>query len=469
MKKRIALLLATLLLFGLFAGCASSGQTNAAVTTAVATTAATETTVDASGETTSVAKKTNKNLSILWSSGGNGEYVNYTVDYLKNTYGLNINIEYNAKAHEILQPQLIAGNPPDVVMVQHSFFNYYEAIQAGSFQNITSYLDLPVNGSDKTVREVANPDIIDSTSVNGSTYLLMSNMNVGGIYYNKAMFDEHGWKVPQTWDEFIELCKTIKTTTDIAPFAYPGMYPYYMNCFVFPQICALGNGADTFQNFNNMTEGFWISDPVEKAFERIQEMRDNGYFLEKLTSLNHTETQMEFINGNVAMIACGSWLQNEMADNWPEGFELAYMETPAAANADAKKYVVVSGNMFAFPEAAANKEWVGEFLQTYYSDESAAAVAKDCGVVISPAMVAENNEVRAALSDSVVESYESANTNTKLYLLASIWYPEFWKNYQNTLSSLVAGDIDAAEFCQTVEDYAAAIRSDSSVVKYTVG
>ena len=78
------------------------------------------------------------------------------------------------------------------------------------------------------------------------------------------------------------------------------------------------------------------------------------------------------------MLACGSWLENEMAGNWPDGFELAYMETPAGDAADDETYVVVTGNMFAFPSAAENKDWIGEFLQTYYSADSAAAAICPC-------------------------------------------------------------------------------------------
>lgn len=465
MKKTICWFLTMLLVCGTVAGCASR-DTNMPAPESQSGSRGENPDSD-TGEP-KASEKSNRNLSILWSSGGNGEFVNYTVDFLKEQYGLTVDIEYNAKAHEVFQPQLIAGNPPDIVMVQHSFFNYYEAIRAGAFQDISSYLSLPVNGSDKTIREVANPSIIEGTSVDGKTYLLMSNMNIGGLYYNQAMFDEHGWSVPETWDEFISLCETIKTTTDIAPFAYPGMYPYYMNCFIFPQFCTLGNGMETFKDYNNMKEGFWISDPVKESMERIQYMRDNGYFLDKLTSLSHTETQMEFINGNVAILACGSWLENEMASNWPDDFQLAYMPTPAGDTADAEQFVVASGNMFGFPTDAANSEWTGEFLQTYYSDESAICIAQDCGVVISPSMVVETEEIRSSLPDSVVKTYEAANDATILYSLASIWYAEFWTNYQNTLAAFVAGDMDADEFCRMMEDFSETIRNDDSIEKYTI-
>lgn len=417
---------------------------------------------------TGLAAGDNKDLSILWSSGGNGNYVDYTAERLTEEYGLNITLEYNANAHEILRPQILGGNPPDIAMVQHSFFDYFAAIEGGAYNAITEYLDLTVEGSEQTVREVANSDVIDSMLVDGEAYLLMSNMNVNGIYYNQAMFDEHGWEVPQTWDEFVSLCETIKTTTDIAPFIYPGMYPYYLQCFIMPQIASCGRGMDSIKDINNMVEGIWVSDEVLAAAERLQLMRDNGYFADNLISLSHTEAQMEFVNGNVAMIAAGSWLENEMGDAWPEDFELRYMTTPAADSADAEKFVVVTGNLFGFPAQAANQDWIGEFLQVYFSPESALAVARDCAVVISPTMVAENEDVRNVLSESVVSSFMAANENTKVFMLYSIWYAEFHAEYQNQLTALISGDIDAQTFCENMEALAQELRDDDFITKYTV-
>ena len=418
---------------------------------------------------TATAEEKNMDLSILWAGGGNGEFVNYAAEYLEDNFGVNVNLEYNTKAHEVFQPMLVAGNPPDIVMVQFGFFNYFGAIQAGAFQAVDELLATPVNGTDKTVGDIANPDIVNAVMVDGHNYLLSSNMNVGGMYYDKAMFDEHGWEVPKTWDEFIALCEEIVTTTDIAPIAYPGMYPYYFDCFFLPQIWALGDGLDTVRAFNNVEEGFWTSEPVKEAVARVEYMRDHGYFLKNMIGLSHTETQMEFINGNVAMICCGSWLANEMDGNWPDGFDLHYMNTPATASADDDQYVQLSGHLFGFPAAAKNKDWNAEFLAAYYSEESAVRVAKECGVVITPAYVATNPEIQEALPPSVVESFTHANDDVGYYTLSTKWYSEWYAEYQNLIDELVDGQITGEAFCDTMEANTAALRADDTIVKYQVG
>jgi N-acetylglucosamine transport system substrate-binding protein len=413
-------------------------------------------------------EKTNNEVSILWDGGGNGEFVNYAIEQME-AKGAKFDIEYTPKAHEVFQPMLVGGNPPDIVMVQFGFFNHFEAIQAGAFQEIDDLLNVVVDGSDKMVGEIANPDIVNAVMVDGHHYLLSSNMNVGGMYYNKTMFDEHGWTVPTTWDEFIALCEEIKTTTDIAPIAYPGMYPYYFDCFFFPQVLALGEGSKTLNDMNNMVEGFWTSEPAKEAAKRVEYMCEQGYFLENMIGLSHTETQMEFINGNVAMLCCGSWLENEMAGNWPDDFDLHFMVTPAVKNAEDEKFVQLSGHLVCFPAAAKNTEWNKDFVAAYYSEESAVRVAKECGVVITPEYIASNEEIKAALPASVVETFTLTNENSGYSMLATKWYSEWNDQRQALTDQLVDGEISAEGFCETMEANSAAVRENPDIVKYTVG
>ena len=417
---------------------------------------------------TAFAAGDNKHLSVLWSSTGNGNYADYTVERLKEEFGLDIDIEYNARAHEILQPQILAHNPPDVVMVNQASFDYFAAIEAGAFTPLSEYLDLPVEGSDMSVMDMANGSVIDAMRIDGEAYVLVSNMNVGGLCYNKAMFREHGWEVPTCWDEFIALCEEIKTTTDIAPFIYPGMYPYYLRQFFLPMVLSCGRGTDSLRDLNNMEEGIWVSDEVRAAAERLQYMRDHGYFAEGLLSMDHTTAQMEFINGNVAIVSCGSWLQNEMGDSWPEGFELGFMVDPTGATPDSEKFVQVSGMLMGFPSDAQNKEWIGEFLQSYFSPASVKTVVEDCQVVISPSAIANFPEVGETLTPFMQECFEAAGENTALNILFTTWYSEFFAEWQNQFTALISGEIDADEFCETMEALAQAVRDDDFITKYKV-
>ena len=50
------------------------------------------------------------------------------------------------------------------------------------------------------------------------TYAVPYAANAAGILYNKAMFEEHGWKIPTTWNELMSLCQEMQDE---------GIQPFY--------------------------------------------------------------------------------------------------------------------------------------------------------------------------------------------------------------------------------------------------
>ena len=58
---------------------------------------------------------------------------------------------------------------------------------------------------------------LNSCESNGHLYSLPGPGKIQGIVYDKTLFDEHGWKVPTSLDEYLALCRTIKEETDLLP------------------------------------------------------------------------------------------------------------------------------------------------------------------------------------------------------------------------------------------------------------
>lgn len=62
---------------------------------------------------------------------------------------------------------------------------------------------LPISGKYNTA-------MLNTISRNGALHYLPGPSQVRGIVYNKTLFDEKGWEVPDDFDGFIELCQTIE-------------------------------------------------------------------------------------------------------------------------------------------------------------------------------------------------------------------------------------------------------------------
>lgn len=92
---------------------------------------------------------------------------------------------------------LINGDIPDIYITTQSF----------SKESQEKYL-LDLSGYD-FVNNYSNT-LLDSMDVNGGIYLLPSGYQLTGIYYNKTIMEEHGWEVPKSFNELVELSDQIE-------------------------------------------------------------------------------------------------------------------------------------------------------------------------------------------------------------------------------------------------------------------
>lgn len=109
-----------------------------------------------------------------------------------------LNIEFRNTVDVDIPRALAAGNAPDIVYASGpSYTSTY--VSEGLVMNLDGYAE-QYGWKDRILGAV-----YDSLTVNGSLYSVPGGMNVGGIFYNKDLFAEKGWSVPETWDEMLDL------------------------------------------------------------------------------------------------------------------------------------------------------------------------------------------------------------------------------------------------------------------------
>ena len=102
-------------------------------------------------------------------------------------------------------------------------------------------------------------------------YTMPLNKSTEVLYYNKTFFDEHGLKVPTSWDEMWEVCKKIK---EIDPKCYPLGYDAEDNWFI-----TMCEQMET--DFTSAENGgqYLFNNAENKAFvKELREMYKKGYF-----------------------------------------------------------------------------------------------------------------------------------------------------------------------------------------------
>lgn len=411
-----------------------------------------------------------KVMEILWQQGGSGEYLTPTIEEFKKHYPeYDIKVDYNLKVHDIIRPRLVAGNPPDIFMAHHSFFDHYGAIKAGQLTPIDDILESKMPDSEETLKGIFKEDVLKLGFVDGKHYLFPDQQYINGFWYSKKLFEQKGWNVPTTWDEFLTFCEEVRNSSggEIAPFGYAGLNaPFYLSdSFIMPSIVQLG-GKQAIDDINNLKPGAWKSPAVIETIKRIRLLVDRRYMYDGSLKINHNQVQMLFINGKIAMLPVGSWIESEMKDSWPEDFGLTAIAPPLGYRNI--KYMVAYNTLIAIPQNAKNGDMSKEFMKLFYTRGVMATVAKEYQSLFP---VRNNVEIaKGSLPESVIQIFTTAmQQNVKIISHPwTYWYKTLDKKYQDSITAVVARDITPEKFAEEMEKEAENIRQDDSIPKYSI-
>lgn len=158
------------------------------------------------------------------------------------------------------------------------------------------------------------------TESDGTITLAPLEAAIDSLYYNAEMFEEHGWEVPETWDDFMALIPEIKAA-GITPLVTGGKdnrFAWMASAFL-----ARSAGLDNFKALcigDNMTS--W-DDPdfgFVGAVEKFKEMVDAGAFPNGVLGMSATEADQMFANEEAAMYYEGAWKVGNFESAGGEGW-----------------------------------------------------------------------------------------------------------------------------------------------------
>lgn len=474
MKKTMALLLAVTLTVSGLTGC-SSGSSDSKDSTAQ--TGAVNTGEKEKGDSSDTASadisEEEQELNIAIFQGGFGdEYWNGVVELFEQSHpGVKVNMTISPTIADIIRPQIIAGNAPDFIALNDSSEDglILSLIKENALTDLTDVFDGQNYAGTGTLRDDIKDGLLESAKCapyTGDDRIFLAPFNTGpqGLIYNKTLFDEKGWQVPATWDEFFALGdETAKA--DRALFTYQGIYPGYLEEMLWPAIASVG-GMESIDAICSYEEGSFNNPTVLKVLQKIADISTNGYLLKGTVGMNHTESQSEMMLGKAAFITNGTWMESEMADAPREdGFEFAMAPIPTIEEGDTH-YVLDSCEQFSIPAAARNPELAKEFLRFLYSDESVKLFAEKSGAIyavksgrelskdyISDAIYNMYGIYEEANTVSLVMNFQSLPSNCKINVSDEVFQP---------ITSVMSGEMTVEQWAESVEAAFAQIRADKA-------
>lgn len=404
---------------------------------------------------------------LMWKAGWGDEYALNAVELYKAAFP-DAEIKYEAvqRVLEAVQPRFVSGDPPDVI--ESSDLDRTSLVANGQLMPLTDLLAAPSFDTEgKTVAETLAAGTQETLIYEGVQYGINFTAGMYGIWYSQPLMEEHGWTYPQTWEEMLALCEEIKGA-GIAPFTYPGQYPSYFTT-PFWQLVWKDGGIDPIVAIDNLAEDGWRHDSVRAAADALYQLRERGYMLEGSEALSHTESQAEWLQGKAVFIPNGNWLENEMKDLIPEGFDMVVQPTPPLTEGGPIGFegiATYSGQPFTVPAQAKNPEGGMELIRMLVSKENARFFSEYAQALTSVAGAADGLDLSTAFN-SAKEVTEAAGDKVIAPPMYGTWYKALGEEVTVQMGALVGGQIDPDGFIDAVQQAFDDVRNDDSIPKFT--
>ncbi len=319
-------------------------------------------------------------------------------------------------AMTILKTRFIREDNPDIIGIGGDI-NYSNFLDAEMLMDISDFDGL-ADIKDNYLETNKDLEYVPLDGVYAVPYMA----NAAGVLYNRDMFEEHGWTIPTTWEEFIALCETIEAE---------GVQPLYFGykdtwtCLAPWNAIAvdLCEGDIAYQvNSGNATYAEAYREVAVKTKALLE------YAQPTPVAYSYNDACTAFARNQSAMYVIGNYAIPQIKSVNPD-MNIGSFVFPASSNAD--ENVLNSGNdlMFCVMEDCENKEAAYEVLrflledenvQIYLDDQSAVPCKKgDFPIVYELEDMSEyiNNGIVADYHDHHYPSEMAVDAMIQTYLL----------------------------------------------------
>lgn len=398
-------------------------------------------------------------VTIMWQEEVSEQFWDLPLKQFKEKYpNVEVNFESNAKAYDVIRNLLNIQEAPDIFYSWISDVDYYGFAEEDLLYSVDDILAENNAEETKSLADTIFAAGLELGELDGKHYFLPTSKLLAGNFYSGSFFTEKGWTIPQTWSEFKTLSAAIKADGQAVPMIYSGVYPFMLaDAFLIPMIQNLDPG--TLEAINNNESGAWKQPAAVEALTRLQEMRDQGYIDKNSLSMDHIQSQIEFIGYNAAFVPSGSWLEGEMEDQWPEDFDLQPMYAPGEEADVTSTTAVVECMVLPKQENDDNLEYVKELVKLFYSEENAKYVAEQTGFLL--ALEEEDKEVLNLLPASARTMWEMADDQVTIITPSyKVKYKEVLEELNNCINALIQEEINAEQFSERMDQAAREIGNE---------
>lgn len=277
---------------------------------------------------------------------------------------------YYGDASAKIQAALVAGNQPEIVMLERATVPQYHAV--GALEDLTAYVERDAFDIDSF-----NEGLMNFSYYDGQLVSLPLNRSTPILFYNKDAFEAAGLDPeapPETWDEMIAFCRQILSDESEATVEYGIEFP--IDTFVFQSLVPQAGGTMLNEDLTDI--GFNNASGLA-AFEYLLTLRDEGLLKVPPVTDSYTVTKQDFYSGTVAMMIESTGALKDTLTQTEGNFEVGTAFLPM----DLTYAVQTGGGNIGILSACSTeqKDAAWEFIKFMYSEESGAKFIEGTGYI----------------------------------------------------------------------------------------
>lgn len=217
----------------------------------------------------------------------------------------------------------------------------------------------------------------ETVSVGDAVYGIPGEASsAGGWLYNKAVYEELGLEVPQTWDQLLENNEAIKAAGKVPVIAsYEDTWTSQL-IFLADYYNVHSENPEFAEQFTNNEAKFANTEVALRGFEKLQELQTAGHYNGEETATGYEDALRMLAEGEAAHYPMLTFALQALAENYPEQIDnIGFFGQPGSDATDHGLTLWMPGSIYANKDSEhvdAAKQWMEYFvseegLNTYMS------------------------------------------------------------------------------------------------------
>lgn len=309
------------------------------------------------------------------------------------------------------------------------------------FYDLTELLEEgTIYGTNAKIRDRLNMKVIKEYE--GRKYRAPIMNSVMGMWYNQELVPE----APVNFDEFKAASGKLMEQ-GIAGMTYTGIYSEYtMTALILPAVAAYDE--DLYSRIISGEAEAFQDERFRDVMRRFEEYCQAGNILTGSVSADHTSSQLNWLNGKAGFIPNGLWLEAEMKEYIPAGFQMAFCASPLIT-AEQKPTAVISGTNIAVAAKTENLENALAFVRFLYREDIQLEYMSKYGYM-SALNTIDYSE--AELSDVARSVLDYINSDKVVKVSNNVTTDSFINNtFKSVINDIASGNMTAEEACDALK------------------